>query len=154
MKQNYRLTVLTPCHIGSGVKLRKDIHYVIDGRNIGIIDPEKVFAIIGEQGIDDWCNTLESKGSFFDFIKGKKPDIELEEFCSAIIDIEGGPSGIVCTELKRHAATLDKPYIPGSSLKGAIVSALLGYSNALRGIEENAMDPKLSSWRAVHLVSK
>lgn len=120
-----KLTIITPCHIGSGIKLRKDIHYVISDRQIGIIDPIKVFDIVSEEGIKEWCNIIENKHRFIEFIKGKKSDVELKDYCSKIIDISGEATTQI-SEFRTHISTVDVPYIPGSSLKGAIVSALIG----------------------------
>lgn len=117
-----KIETLTPCHIGSEGKLIKDIDFVASNGRIGVISPEKIYALLGDGGIDMWCNAIERRESIWDVIKTQKPNACLEDICSRTMDTYGS----ICNELGEQMASNGVPYIPGSSIKGAIVSAIVG----------------------------
>lgn len=129
----YNLRVVTPCHIGSGVRLSNNIHFVVQNRKVYIIDAERVFQYIGKQGIESWCEAIENRVPFLDFIKEKGWNIE--ELCSEVIQISGVADGRI-SDFRPHISTVGSLFIPGSSIKGAIVSALVDQINQL-GNNEN-----------------
>lgn len=106
------IEILTPVHIGSGVKLAKDIDFIATRETVTIIPQSELMEYLEENPIE-----LENfiKGYYkLDKINlgtlGKKYPINGER----VFDI---------TEFERNG--FGKPYIPGSSIKGAIRTILL-----------------------------
>ena len=118
-----RLTTLTPCHIGSGNILNRNMDFCSDRDKIGIIDCRKIFDIVGERGIAAWCSWIEKRENILASLKKVRPNIKLEDISSRVLEIYGGNNTVI--GLREQITTLGNPYIPGSSIKGAIVSALL-----------------------------
>lgn len=126
----YRLVIrtLSPLHIGSGERLHKDFDYVVERKKTWILDNDVISQeIYSVQGADDLfqrlvdgapAGTLLSREDF-------QEDSKLFRYV-----MEGQPSAkIVGAELQAHIKDCwDHPYIPGSSLKGALRTAFLYYA--------------------------
>jgi|GEM_PF-5607743 len=114
--KRYEIEVLTPVHIGSGEVLQRDIDYVERERRTYFIDREGVFSRIP-----------------LDRLKGISSTEELRKIFNEIFDREGVEKFSVFsseTIPKREVRECIKdpfgnPYIPGSSLKGAIRTVIL-----------------------------
>ncbi len=126
---NIRIETLTPVHIGSGETLLCGNDFVC-GRfaedndpAIGIIDPRRVMELIGRERIGHWVAAIERKEPVDRIVKVYAPHATLEDYCHRL----------VCNTLQKSPETLKeqihdgngRPYIPGSSLKGAIRTAVL-----------------------------
>ena len=129
MKNNIRITNLTQVHIGSGETLQKDTDFIVrkNGKDsdIYIIDPDRVGKIIGtdQRVLDQWIASIEKgdTNSFFDrFLKRAKP-ADYSKRC--LTNYAGDRRGMTLKEFI-HDGT-GRPYIPGSSLKGAIRTAII-----------------------------
>ena len=116
-----KLTTLTPCHIGSGNILRRNIDFVIQGEEVGVISPQKIYAVLGDGGIDKWCQAIDRGENIWNVVKIQNRKAQLKDICSKVLCLNGDASN----ELKEQITTNGRPYIPGSSLKGAIVSAIV-----------------------------
>src|SRR5690606_23020834 len=123
------LTTLTPVHVGNGRKYQRNFDFIVEHNRIGFIDLHKVFGIIGgsQQTINLITDVIERKQNLMDTLKSKcgKSNIKLEDISNKIININGQlPQNVI--ELKEHYSTSLKGIcIPGSSLKGAIKTAIL-----------------------------
>lgn len=123
MAMKCKIEIVTPCHIGAGDnKLIKDINFVVDGDRVGVVSPEKIYSLLGDEGIDKWCNAIDRKESIWKVVKTQNANARLEDICDRVMEC----CGAVCTELGEQIASNGTPYIPGSSIKGAIVSAIVG----------------------------
>lgn len=131
MKNNIRITNLTQVHIGSGETLQKDTDFIVrrNGKDsdIYIIDPDRVGKIIGtdQRVLDQWIASIEKgdTNSFFDlFLKRAKP---ADYSKRRITNYAGDRRGMTLKEFI-HDGT-GRPYIPGSSLKGAIRTAIIAF---------------------------
>lgn len=134
MKKNYKLklTTLTPVCIGTGNKLSPYADYVIDNKQkkIYYIDQYLVKTklaatptLINEyvSGILNGMDNNRSKFNIAEFLKNRlKIDIIESSQISLNCEATGGKE--LHTIVKNADA---KPYIPGSSLKGAFKTALL-----------------------------
>ena len=119
----YRIDTITRCHIGTGTKLIENVDFISSKGVVGILSSEKIYALLGDRGVDLWCLAIERKRNLWqDVILTQKPNTRPEEVCSRVI----ARYGESCRELSEQIASNGTPYIPGSSLKGAIVSALVG----------------------------
>ncbi len=124
LHETYHLTIttLTPLHIGTGRNLLHGYDYVVHNRQTWIIDRDALAAAIYDR----------SRSEFDDLIKGApaddlltaadfRPDSPLFRYV-----LPGEPrSGKTGAEIQEQFKDAwDRPYIPGSSLKGAIRTAL------------------------------
>ncbi|SFD80767.1 type III-A CRISPR-associated RAMP protein Csm5 [Thermophagus xiamenensis] len=121
------ITTLNPVHVGNGVFLQKNIELIIkneDGERLaGVIDDRKVLAIIGEENIDKWVAMIDAGESLVNLIKPRKPDFVLDDICRRAILMDA--DGYNFQSLKEQLRDgLGRPYIPGSTIKGAIRSAI------------------------------
>lgn len=133
LKAVYDVTIslLTPLHIGSGTELRRDFDYVTRGGRTWVMNADAFLA-----------HLQRPDGSFDDRIVGR-PASELLEvgdyqekssFFRYVLD--GTPRseqyGAVVREQYKEAS--DRPYLPGSSIKGSLRTVL-----AWHGFQEAGM---------------
>jgi len=125
-----KIETLTPVHIGSGRELMRDVEFLTmpsDGEDVFVvIDEEKVFNIVGEENISAWVNIIETKGDLKSYLKQRKPNLKASEIAKReiLIFIEDDFSKNKSLKEQLHDGR-GKRYIPGSSLKGAIRTAVL-----------------------------
>ncbi len=126
-----KLTTLSPLHIGAGDEyiLSPYSDYVQRGDSLIYIDTKKLQkAIQGDKAlVDAFVNGIrqfENNRSTFvleDFISGQL-GMEIDDFAAHVVKIEGDCKK---AHIHRFISTAGKPFIPGSSLKGAIRTAVL-----------------------------
>lgn len=123
-----KIRTLTPVHIGSGETLIYGNDFVRgtddDGYDaMGIISPEKVLSIIGEDNLSKWVSSIERGNSTDEIIKSFGKDVTISDYCSRILGLYADvkPSDTL-RELLHDG--LGHSYIPGSSIKGAIRTAV------------------------------
>lgn len=132
-----KIETLTPVHIGDGVFLQKGSDFVTIRRtNEGgvkylknfVIDPQKVLACIGEEHLTDWMASIERhEESVLAFAKRFKSEICPEDLSKRVIYSyvkSSRPEDDKTLKTCLHNG-MGLPYIPGSSLKGAIRTAVL-----------------------------
>lgn len=161
------IDTITPVHVGSGEILRYGTDFV-RGRitidediydAIGIVDARKLLCLIGEENLGKWVSSIERGVSTSDLVKGFKPNAGIEDYCSRTL--------FLLDDGVRHNDTLREqlhdgflhPYIPGSSIKGAIRTAVLAtcvqaqpyLKTSWREAEDNAFgrDPQEDIFRYV-----
>jgi CRISPR type III-A-associated RAMP protein Csm5 len=123
------ITTLTPVHIGNGVKYQHKVEFFTDkGKDnndwVYIIDPDKIFELIGIDGINEWTKSIEKGVSIKEFLKNRKFET------NSIIKKKCPLANPIKKDKELHEqvySPLLGPYIPGSSLKGAIKTAILDY---------------------------
>jgi len=127
---NIKIETLTAVHIGTGNILQKDCDFVckkVSGNDveIGIINPTKILELIGLENIDAWTVAIENGRDTVDFIRQYSPNSAFRDYTSRQID-----SYLPCVprQIKEFIRDgLNRPYIPGSSIKGAIRTAVLSH---------------------------
>ncbi len=112
-----KLEVLTPIHIGSGEKYL-GIDFVVRGDKIAFIDSYKFFSEIERKGRDP----VEVARQIAD---GESPAKFVEDIESMVIRTLPFVGGARRREILEHIKSNGKPYIPGSSIKGAVRTVLL-----------------------------
>lgn len=151
-----KIETLTPCHIGSGIKLVKDIDFVSNGQLIGVISTTELYKLLGDEGIDDLCAAIQSNESIWGVIQRYNSQLNIETMFSRPLAQDGDAQwskaslfsrtikiqGVSCRELSEHIASNGVPYIPGSSIKGAIVSAIVGACREKVKLPSKAKDLK------------
>jgi len=100
------LRVVSPTHVGSGNKLTR-IDYIHRNGRIRIIDYEKAWSE------NERIRRMIEAGRFDPRIASNYYKYEVDAFCK--------PEG----DILEHIKILGRPYIPGSSVKGAVRTALL-----------------------------
>ncbi len=114
-----KLEVLTPTHIGSGDRYLA-IDFVIKGNRVIFIDSMRFFEEIEKEGLDavEVARKIGSgSSSVEDYIRDLS-SVKMHE-----VSLIGRPSKK--KEILMHIKSRGKPYIPGSSIKGAIRTVLL-----------------------------
>ncbi len=123
-----KITTLTPVHIGSGNLLQNNSDFVFfkNGKDhfLGIIDDRKVLDLIGEKNIDNWVLSIQRKDNTIDMMRRYAPNIEICDYTQREIQSFAGDIRANDTLKECIHNGLGIPYIPGSSLKGAIRTAI------------------------------
>lgn len=127
--QQINIKTLSPIHIGNGVFLQNGSDFVSakDGKYnyIYIIDPRKILSIIGVEHLYDWVASIERHTQdTLKFVKRYRPNTQPIDFAKRQIlsYSAAGPTDTLkeCLHDGKGIA-----YIPGSSIKGAIRTAIL-----------------------------
>ncbi|HPQ13472.1 MAG TPA: type III-A CRISPR-associated RAMP protein Csm5, partial [Paludibacteraceae bacterium] len=126
---NIQLTTLTPVHVGSGELLQYNADFVEDKDGsdsyIYVVEPAKILQLIGMENIDRWISIIENAGNTKEFVQKFSPIKSPEAFSSRKIlnFAKKIQKGQILNETIHNGFGF--PYIPGSSLKGAIRTAVL-----------------------------
>jgi len=126
---NYRITAeaITPVHIGSGRELQHNTDYLYfqGSRQVAVIDPNKALHIIGAENIDAWVTAINQRRGLDEYItKILKKPMEPADISSRLmrVDARGLNKQNIKEQLHNGSGV---PYIPGSSIKGALRTAIL-----------------------------
>jgi len=126
---NIQLTTLTPVHVGSGELLQYNADFVEDKDGsdsyIYVVEPAKILQLIGMENIDRWISIIENAGNTKEFVQKFSPIKSPEAFSSRKIlnFAKKIQKGQILNETIHNGFGF--PYIPGSSLKGAIRTVIL-----------------------------
>lgn len=126
---NIRLQTLTPVHVGSGRQLQYGAEYVVSpaeskGQMVHIIDDRKVLDLIGADNVDGWVESINQQKDTSSFIASCVPSCSPSDYSARSMEVlcdvkKGDP-------LKEFIHDgMGVPYLPGSSIKGAIRTAIL-----------------------------
>jgi CRISPR type III-A-associated RAMP protein Csm5 len=137
------IKTLSPVHVGSGRFLQNKTEYVFGKENIGIVDEAKVLGLIGVDRIPFWVASIEKGESLVEFIKSYGITPTLQSLTNRVIALK-------CEKDRaKNLSTLKEQihngqglaYLPGSSIKGAIRSAL--FSQIARSQKNGFNDDEL-----------
>lgn len=127
-----RLEAISPVHIGSGEEILANYGYIYfpEERKIAVIDDAKLLSVIGEENFHHWLANLEKGVDMAIYLNDiRKLTVRAEDIALRVIHVdEHAPvfkelSNQVIRE-QLHTGT-GIPYLAGSSIKGAIRTALL-----------------------------
>lgn len=138
-----KIETLTSVHIGSGESLQYGTDFVpakIDDENyLSVVDPKKVLNLIGIENISYWVAAIERKESTSSVVKRFAPTAKVEDYSKRMIVEWSAAKGT--DTLKEHIHDgRGIPYIPGSSIKGAIRTAVLASLAGSVRIKEKKID--------------
>jgi len=141
-----KIETLTSVHIGSGETLQYGNDFVKgkadDDDMIGIIDPKKVMQLIGEDKIDAWVIAIDNGRPTDQIVKQYAPKAKIEDYSQRLI-LPWFLLKNTDTLKEQIYDGLGRPYIPGSSIKGAIRTAVLASMlNQETGLENKIRDFK------------
>jgi len=127
------LTTLTPVHVGNGVTYNKGIDFIQLQDKIGIIDEMKFLSWIGKENINQWVSVINNYNPDIDY--KTQPILDLltrrGKMISDLMDISSRVNPLI--SLNNRSKQLKEQFrsplsgitIPGSSLKGALRTAIL-----------------------------
>lgn len=129
-----KIEVLSPVHIGSGNILQNNTDFVTTDNGVDyfirVVDDRKVLELIGIEHMNDWLLSIERKENTKEFIKRFAPNSKVADYSKRrLTDYSQGinPNDT----LKEHIHNgMGLPYIPGSSIKGSIRTAILASLSA------------------------
>lgn len=141
-----KITTLTPIHIGSGSFLQYNTEFITTEKKISkerfvrVIDDRKILALVGEEHVNDWLLSIERMEDIKAFVKRYAPESKVTDYsdrCMPLFadDVKGTDTLKECI----HDG-FGVPYIPGSSIKGAIRTAVLA----------SIVDPKVVQSKVVN----
>lgn len=128
---NIHIKTLTPIHIGSGVFLHNKTEFEKFNKGedsfLGIIDEKKIMSLLGEKHIDEWVVSIERGKSIRDIFNKFSLCNKVSAYSKrTILNFSDNISDNATLKECIHNG-MGVPYIPGSSIKGAIRTALLCY---------------------------
>lgn len=130
-----KISTLTPVHIGSGNFLQNNMDFVqdYDGEDsyLYVVDPKKILEFVGVERIDEWVKAIENGQSIKSFVRNASP----KNYSSrSILNFSNVKPADTLKECIHNGMGL--AYIPGSSIKGAIRTAVLAtYSDEVNNLE-------------------
>ncbi|MCD6451521.1 MAG: type III-A CRISPR-associated RAMP protein Csm5 [Acidobacteria bacterium] len=121
--RRYRFKVLTPLHIGNGEKLSSHYDFIVKGDIYFRIDIDRLIENpMQAQALSRSLERKDFKIGFFLAERGIQPEKVSQYTCR----LEGGT--INKKEVNQHIRDIHhRPFIPGSSIKGAIRTAVFCY---------------------------
>lgn len=121
---NATIELITPVHIGSGKVIQGNAEYLHFSKEqaLVIVDEKKVLEVIGVDQLPIWLNYIENPdASFLDYLRKRKPSIQSSDIAARVLDLKGNKRPIPANTLRAHIHTgMGIPYLPGSSIKGAL----------------------------------
>jgi len=132
--QHVLIETLTPLHIGSGRLLQGNTEYLYfaNERTVAVVDERKILGIIGEEQLDTWLGIINRGDDLLTYLNTRSPGVTSAKTSRRLLAVLGkrSPGGNQTVREQLFSGN-GQPILPGSSLKGAIRTAVL---NAL--IEE------------------
>jgi len=115
--QTWKITLLTPLHIGDGSELQKDVDYLTEKNSLRVIDPETVFS----QMADNPGVLMEAGQAGFNLAR-LIGDYRLSVKETYNLPVVGGKPPLSLRRFIKDA--FGRPFLPGSTLKGSLRTAL------------------------------
>lgn len=125
-KRHYQITVLTPLHIGDGEILRSATDFVSTDEEVFVLDHSSFLRELSRRGIaHSLVQELGIHGVNFNLSTFlRRHNLLKRDFLGGVsrysLRVKGSPS-----EIRTFIKTLGRPYLPGSSIKGAIRIGML-----------------------------
>lgn len=125
-----KIETLTSVHVGSGETLQYGNDFVKgkfdDGDSfLGVVDAKKVMELIGEDKIDEWVLSINEGKPTYKIVNKYAPKADIEDYSQRTILNWAGGIKDSDTLKEQIFDGSGRPYIPGSSIKGAIRTAVL-----------------------------
>jgi CRISPR-associated protein Csm5 len=122
------IETLTPVHVGSG-KIFKNTLDCLDFPQEtvwAILDENKAMKLIGEKQLNQWVSCIENGKSVLDLIKTRKPKLIASDVAQRVLEKANSSHDAMDThEIREQIHTHNSiPYLPGSSIKGSMRTAL------------------------------
>ncbi|MCB9352684.1 MAG: type III-A CRISPR-associated RAMP protein Csm5 [Lewinellaceae bacterium] len=150
---NCTLEILTPVHVGSGEKWQQHVDFLIMDREVIIIDQEKIYNELLNIPANDGRTALD----VYTYLLSKANLFKLEAYLRDL-DIEWKDKALAVFHYQREEPaqeigslirTMSQPYIPGSSIKGAIASVIINTVKRKRNLDTGKYRNERSDWKFI-----
>ena len=123
---NIKIETLSSVHIGNGSFLQKGSDFIVDGNSVYVLSMDKLGALMGADPaiIQQWTEAI-NKGESESFIKSRMKDVPYIQFAKRRIDSIANFNQTNGTLKECMHDGFGRPYIPGSSIKGAIRTVVM-----------------------------
>lgn len=129
----YEVTTLTHLYIGSGESLQASTDFLVQGTKVIVLDQEALANILNEKGyLKDFTDRILTLKTRFDLkrylVEKRLNDAEtLERIKAYSLNLNLGKmaGGVPLRQIKTFIKTAGRPFVPGSSIKGALRVAFL-----------------------------
>lgn len=138
------LKTLTPIHIGNGNFLQNNADFVVYQENensfIYVIDLRKILVLVGEEHLDDWLLSIENRNdTVAGFVRRHSKNTQPDDYALRVItNFAEVKTSDTLKECLHNGMGLY--YIPGSSIKGAIRTAVLSTLAKGKPLESKVKD--------------
>ena len=140
-----KLKTLTPVHIGSGRELSRDVEFLKLGNEVGVVDEKKILGIIGEENIPLWVSMIEKQEPLIDYLQKRQTGLKLSQVSSRTMPLFTKNFNRIKTLKEQLIDGMGHPLIPGSSIKGAIRTAILNI--LLKDLNHNWKEEELKNFK-------
>lgn len=117
-----KVETITPLHVGSGAILLRGRDYVAAGKQWAVIDESRVFDLLGESHLQNWMEAIATGQDIAELIRGVKPGFSPSEIARRLITVRESNDQVRELREQLHDGR-GRPFVPGSSIKGAIRTA-------------------------------
>jgi len=143
-----KIEALTPVHVGSGNLFYHNTDFVqvtiSNEPHIVIISEEKIWKLLGEQHVDHWLEAIAKRENLKEFLKRFAPQAKSKDYAKRRIPLYGTVrENDTLKECIHNGVGL--PYIPGSSIKGAIRTAIM--ASLVNRISDKESKISVTDWR-------
>ena len=129
------LSAVGPVHIGNGEKYGKKDYFKLDDRGIGVLDVRKFVGMLDADGLSDYCEfvgTTDSRVSLQDFLDRHRDLEDAARSCVLYrVDtplVKARRGSLQYQDVAQFVKdAYGCPYVPGSSVKGMLRTALLAH---------------------------
>jgi len=143
-----KIETLTPVHVGSGNLLCHNTDFVqvtfSNEPQIIIISEEKIWTLLGKKHVDHWLDAIAKRENLKAFLKRFAPEAKSKDYAKRRIPLYGTlRENDTLKECMHNGMGL--PYIPGSSIKGAIRTAIM--SSFVSRISDKESKILVTDWK-------
>jgi CRISPR-associated protein Csm5 len=126
---NFRLTTLTPTHIGSGEKPLREVDFLLFEQQgqLAMLDPEKVLGILGAEQVDQWVACVNEQSGLRELLEKRKPGLSPVDVALRTLELQHRGMDKKSNLHEQMHDGMGKPLLPGSSIKGAVRTALFAH---------------------------
>lgn len=124
---NVSITTLTPTHIGSGAKPIREVDFLLFGEQLAMLDPEKILGIIGAEQVHQWVACVDKQEGLQNLLTQRKGDLAAEDVALRVLPVQHKGMDKKADLHEQLHDGMGRALLPGSSLKGAVRTALFAH---------------------------
>lgn len=147
---NIKIETLSQIHIGNGSFLQKGNDFIVDDDYIHVLSFDKLGAIIGtkQATIQQWIKSINN-GEVESFVKGQIQGYPYQEFTKRRIKCHTSFNNSQNSLKECMHDGFGRPYIPGSSVKGAIRTAVMATLARKRVVQRLQQEKDSRKWKKI-----
>lgn len=150
---NCSLEILTPVHVGSGETWQQHVDFHLQGREVIVVSHEKLYEALyqipessGQTALDKYTQILSAGNTrrLEDYVRGL--DINWQAIAAVRYEY---PNEEPAQEIRTLNRSMGRAYLPGSSIKGAILSVLINTVKRKRRLDIGKYRKEKKDWRLI-----